>query len=128
MANNPHPWRGEVWLVDFDPSVGAEIRKIRPAVVVSRNDAGRLPLRVVVPLTAWQEPFSSWPWMTKVEAKPANGLTKDSAADAFQVRSQSLDRFVSRLGTLTPSQLEKVAKAVAAVVGVESEVKPAKTA
>lgn len=126
MATNHHPFRGEVWRVDFDPSRGAEIQKIRPAVVVSRNDAGRLPLRVVVPLTAWQEPFTSWPWMTKVEARQANGLTKDSGADAFQVQSQSLDRFVSRIGTLTPAQLEKVAKAIAAVVNVESEVQPTK--
>jgi mRNA interferase MazF len=128
MATNPQPLRGEVWRVDFDPSVGAEIQKIRPAVVVSRNDAGRLPLRVIVPLTAWQTPFASWPWMVKVEADATNGLTKDSGADAFQSRSFSTERFVSRLGKLTPGQVESVAKAVAAVVGVESEVKPAKTA
>jgi mRNA interferase MazF len=46
------PKRGEVWRVEFDPSRGAEIRKRRPAVVVSINAVGKLPLRVVVPITA----------------------------------------------------------------------------
>jgi len=40
----PAPKRGDVWLVHFDPTVGAEIRKVRPAVVVSVAGVGRLPL------------------------------------------------------------------------------------
>lgn len=45
------PARGEVWLVSFDPSLGAEIRKVRPAVVINIDEMGRLPLRIVVPIT-----------------------------------------------------------------------------
>lgn len=45
------PKRGEVWNVNFDPSVGAEIRKIRPAVVISSDAVGRLPIKIVVPAT-----------------------------------------------------------------------------
>ena len=58
MAKAPPPLRGEIWLVQFDPSVGAEIRKLRPAVVISLDAIGRLPLRIVVPLTDWQDPFA----------------------------------------------------------------------
>jgi mRNA interferase MazF len=47
------PKRSEVWLVNFDPSVGAEIRKTRPAVVTNIAGIGRLPLQIVVPLTDW---------------------------------------------------------------------------
>jgi mRNA interferase MazF len=126
MAINPK--RGEVWRVDFEPSRGAEIRKIRPALVLSRDDVGKLPLRVIVPFTSWQAMFSGAAWLVKIEADKTNGLANDSTADAFQAHSFSLDRFVSPLGEVTPAQVEKVAKAVAAVVGVESEVKPAKTA
>ena len=42
--------RGEVWLINLDATVGAEIRKTRPAVIVSADAIGVLPLRVVVPL------------------------------------------------------------------------------
>jgi mRNA interferase MazF len=43
--------RGEVWLINLDPTVGAEIRKTRPAVIVNDDAIGALPLRVIVPLT-----------------------------------------------------------------------------
>ncbi len=46
MTTVPTPKRGEVWLVRFDPSAGAEIRKVRPAVVVNLDAIGRLPLRI----------------------------------------------------------------------------------
>ena len=42
-------YRGEVWLINLDPTMGAEIRKTRPAVIVSSDAVGVLPLRVVVP-------------------------------------------------------------------------------
>lgn len=51
MSTVPTPGRGEVWLADFDPAVGAEIQKLRPALVISVNSVGRLPLRMVVSLT-----------------------------------------------------------------------------
>ena len=54
MSIAPTPKRGEVWLIDFDPTVGAEIRKVRPAVVLTVPGVGRLPLQIVVPLTEWK--------------------------------------------------------------------------
>src|SRR5437899_7098113 len=98
MSIAPTPRRGEVWLIDFDPAVGAEIRKIRPAVVVSLDTVGRLPLRIVVPLTDWKPQYANYPWFVEVPASPQNGLSKDSGADAFQVKSVSENRFVRQLG------------------------------
>ncbi len=43
MATAQTPKRGDVWLIDFDPSVGAEIRKLRPAVVINVDTVGLLP-------------------------------------------------------------------------------------
>ena len=62
MAKAPIPSRGEIWLIDFDPAVGAEIRKLRPAVVMSVDAIGRLPLRLVVPITDWKDSYSQYPW------------------------------------------------------------------
>jgi mRNA interferase MazF len=53
MAVEPHPRRGEVWLVSFDPSIGGEVQKTRPAVVVSNDTANALLNRVqVVPISS----------------------------------------------------------------------------
>src|SRR5688572_22396459 len=117
MAKAQLPQRGEIWMVQFGPSVGAEIRKIRPAVVVSLNTVGRLPLRIVVPLTDWQAPFAHLPWFVHLPQSSTNGLTKDSGADAFQVKSVSESRFVRFLGLVTSAQMDDIASAVAMCVG-----------
>jgi hypothetical protein len=49
--------RGEVWLIRFDPTQGAEIGKTRPAVVVNPGSVGRLPMRIVGPVTGWQRKY-----------------------------------------------------------------------
>ena len=55
------PRRGEVWLVGFDPSVGAEMQKLRPAVVMNVAGLGRLPLVIVVPITDWKPHYLGFP-------------------------------------------------------------------
>jgi mRNA interferase MazF len=119
MATAPTPARGEIWLINFDPSVGAEIRKLRPALVVSVDAIGRLPLRMVVPITDWKAQYISFPWFVSIPADAHTGLSKDSGADAFQTKSVSLNRFDRRLGTLTAEQLDAVASAIALCVGAE---------
>jgi mRNA interferase MazF len=106
-----------VWMLDFDPAVGAEIRKLRPALVVSVNSVGRLPLRIVVPLTDWKSSYAGFPWFVLIRSDLINGLSKDSGADAFQAKSVSLDRFVRLLGTVSIVQVDDVASAVALCVG-----------
>jgi len=111
------PVRGDVWLVRFNPQVGAEIEKTRPAVVISIDAVGKLPLRIVVPVTAWASDYARAPWMIQLRPTDGNGLSKASAADAFQVKSVSLRRFDRRLGRVTPDQLDAIAQAAAVCVG-----------
>ena len=117
MATALTPKRGEIWLVDFDPSVGAEIRKVRPALVIGVDAIGRLPLRLVVPITDWKSAYIRFPWFVMLPATVTNGLTKDSGADSFQTRSVSEARFVRPLGVVTAAQLSAVASALALCVG-----------
>ena len=117
MAKAQIPRRGDVWLVDFDPSVGAEIQKVRPAVVLSRDRVGHLPLRVVIPLTHLKRSHTRYSWFVPIPASAANGLHKDSGADAFQVKSVSENRFTQYLGVVSAQELVAIAKAVAYVVG-----------
>ena len=77
MAQAQRPQRGEIWLVRFDPSVGAEIRKLRPAVVTNVDAVGRLPLRIVVPITDWQSSFGSLPWFTLIPASAQSGRIQE---------------------------------------------------
>ncbi len=110
--------KGEIWLINLDPTIGAEIRKTRPAVIVSEDTIGILPLRVIVPFTDWKERYSVAPWMVSIAPNAQNGLAKPSAADTFQIRSISQERFVQRIGSLTHDQIGQILKAVQIVIGV----------
>ena len=117
MSIRPNlPKRGEVWQVDFDPTKGAEIQKERPAVVISSDAIGRLPLKLVAPITEWKDHYSRNVWHVRVEPDVGNGLTKTSAVDALQMRSLSLERFIKRRGRLTAVDMEEIVTAVAAVI------------
>jgi mRNA interferase MazF len=116
MATAPIPKRDEIWLIDFDPAIGTEIRKVRPAVVISMDTIGRLPLRMVVPITDWKPQYAGIPWF--VLASPTTGLIKNSGADAFQTKSVSESRFVRLLGEITSAQLDEIASAIGLCVGV----------
>jgi mRNA interferase MazF len=116
----PSPKRGEVWLVEFQPSRGAEMSKTRPAVVMSLDSVGVLPLRLVVPFTTWQPQFVGVPWLIPILPTPINGLTNQSAADAFQTHSFSTGRFLKQLGHLDATDVDKIAQAIAASVGMQN--------
>ena len=100
--------RGEVWKVNLDPTLGAEIKKSRPCVIVSNDNMGRLPLKIIVPLTDWRDSFSEAPWHIRVNPSSENGLTKTSSADTYQVRSIADQRLVKRLGSLAPPLMEQI--------------------
>lgn len=75
--------RGEVWLVDFDPTIADEIKKMRPCTIVCNDSAGFLALKIVVPFTDWKELYQFKDWMARIEPNAGNGLSKVSAADTF---------------------------------------------
>ena len=75
--------RGDIWLVNLDPTVGAEIQKTRPAIVISSDYIGKLPLKLVVPITDWKDSFESDLWHIRLDPSSENGLAKPSAADAL---------------------------------------------
>jgi mRNA interferase MazF len=104
--------RGEIWLVNLDPTIGSEIKKTRPAVIISSDLIGILPLKIIVPFTDWKDRYSNAPWMVHIEPDTQNGLSKTSAADGLQVRSVSHQRLVKFVGTLTPVQVAQIVQAV----------------
>jgi mRNA interferase MazF len=108
--------RGEIWLVNLDPTIGSEIRKMRPAVIVSSDLVGILPLKVIVPFTEWKDRYDQAPWMVRIDPDEQNGLSKSSAADALQIRSVSQQRLVQKLGAISSMQVAKIVQAVMTVL------------
>lgn len=109
--------RGDVWMADLEPTLGEEIRKTRPVVILSEDSIGKLRLRIVVPVTDWSDRFAHYPWMVRLDPDAGNGLTKVSAGDAFQVRSISAVRLKRRMGSVPASMVDALAAAVALCIG-----------
>ncbi len=105
--------QGEIWLIEFNPQVGEEIKKVRPAVVVSSDVIGKLPLKTVVPITNWNEKFSQYPWILKIEPTNENGLKKISGIDAFQVKNLSHQRFIKKIGFIDEGIIGEIHKRIA---------------
>ena len=115
----PSPKRGEVWLVNFDPTVGSEIKKTRPAVVVSSDSVGRLPIKLIAPITEWKDHYHSNMWHIEIAPSSSNGLREISAVDVLQLRSVDKQRFVQKLGRVKSDIMEEIVAAIAMVIEYE---------
>ncbi len=100
--------QGEIWLVKFYPQVGSEISKLRPAIVISHDTIGRLPLKTIVPISDWKANYIHYPWMIQIQKNKDNGLTKVSAIDCFQVKNFANERLVEKIGIVDDTLLKHV--------------------
>jgi len=85
---------------------------------VNDNTLGRLPLKIIVPLTDWKDKYSIAPWMVKLNPNRQNKLIKTSSADCFQVRSLSEQRFVKKIGDVDVDTLEQIKLGLAKVLSI----------
>ena len=98
--------RGEVWWVNFNPSVGGEIRKVRPAVIVSNDTANKFLNRVqVVPITSKVEKVFPSEALITVEGNIVKAV-------ADQISTASKFRFTKIMGDVSKEDLRKVENAI----------------
>jgi mRNA interferase MazF len=111
------PRRGEVYLVSFDPTVGSEIRKTRPALIL-QNDVGNRhsPLTIVAAITSQYEP-PLYPTEVLLQA-PEGGARKDSVILLNQLRSIDKRRLVRKLGTVSADTMYRVNRALQISLGL----------
>ena len=111
------PRRGDIYLVEFDPTRGHEIRKTRPALII-QNDIGNQysPITIVAAITS---KFDTPPRPTDVIIEQAqSGLMQKSAALLNQIRSVDRERLVRRLGRLDPAAMQRVDHALTISLGL----------
>jgi len=103
-----NPQKGEIWQVNLDPIIGQEIKKIRPVVVISSNIYNPIALRIIIPITTWQDKFLDRPFMVKISQDKNNGLVQDSAGNVLQIRSISTQRFIKKIGFISPEIMSDI--------------------
>ena len=104
--------RGEIWWVNFDPSVGEEINKIRPAIIISNDAANEVLNRIqVIPLTS--NVSKCYPWEVYVIV---NG--KQSKAMTDQIMTASKLRLKSKISTITSQEMLSLEYALKLQLGI----------
>lgn len=98
MATSMSINQGDIWMVEFFPQVGSEITKLRPAIIVSHDEIGRLPLKTIVPITDWKSNYTHYPWIVKIDNDISNGLSKTSA----------IERFIEKVGNIDEKMIKRV--------------------
>jgi len=111
--------RGEVWWVNFEPSIGGETRKRRPAVIVSNDAANRYLNRVqVVPVT------STVSKLYPSEARVTVGRRQGKAM-VDQIATVSKERLLRRAGNVSPLEMRDVERAIRVQLGLSHATGPA---
>ncbi len=110
------PRRGEVYLVAFDPTVGHEIQKTRPAVVIQNDISNQYsPITIVAAISSQ---FSDPPHPREVVLPMKSGLSKPSAVVLNQIRSVDRKRLVRRLGAVDAATMRKIDQALMISLGL----------
>ena len=104
--------RGEVWWVEFDPSIGSEIRKTRPAIIVSNDAANRHLARVIViPLTSNTDHLYPGEALITLSGQRSKAM-------ADQIATVDKQRLKSKLTTITKADLRDVETAILVQLGL----------
>ena len=98
--------RGEVWWVNFDPSIGGEIRKERPAVIISIDPYNKHANRLqVVPLTSNTTRLYPCEALVEIKGTPSKALIN-------QIATVSKERFRKKLTALKPTEMDQIAEVI----------------
>ena len=112
------PRRGEIYLTALDPTLGREIQKTRPALIVQNDVANRLSdMTIVAPITSTVR-FPLNPVHVLLPADPFTGLTVTSVALFSQIRAVDRMRLIRRLGVVDDATLERVDEAIQISLGL----------
>lgn len=109
--------QGEIWVVNLDPTIGAEIQKTRPCVIVNDDTVGILPLKIIAPITGYKDKFKSVPWMVTIIPSHENRLDRKSVVDLLQVRSVAEERLIEKVGIVGVAQMLNIKVALKVVFG-----------
>lgn len=111
MAGVKFPKRGEIYRVSLDPTIGTEIAKTRPALIISNDIGNQFSERVTVAPLSSQHTEKVYPFEVLIPAGEA-GLTQASKVLLDQLRSIDKRRLKNRLGTVGPDRMTAVDQAI----------------
>ncbi|SMP86007.1 mRNA interferase MazF [Epsilonproteobacteria bacterium SCGC AD-308-P11] len=108
----------DIYIVDLNPTIGAEIKKQRPCIIVSNDDISVLPLKIIIPLIGFKEHHNK-SWLVKIYPSLQTGLSKESTADPMHIRSVAHDRLIQKIGIIDDETYMKLTEAIKIVLNID---------
>ena len=112
---------GEIFWVNLDPTIGDEIKKKRPVIVLSGGHEKHLRLAIVIPITTWNSAWETNPFFVTLNPDSKNALQKKSVVDCFQIRAISHNRFTDRIGAISHDEVNLIKISVALILDIDPE-------
>lgn len=109
--------RGDIWLVNLDPTIGFEVKKSRPAIII-QNDIGNKfsPITIIAPITS-QNIDSLYPVEVFISSNDSK-IKKSSKAMLNQIRAIDKQRLIKKQGVVSKSTMREVGKAIKISLGL----------
>ena len=105
--------RGEIWLVNFDPTIGSEIKKTRPAIILTGQPFNRLRRTlVVVPLSSAHDE-TEFPLLIAIHSSG-----RPSVAVVDQIKAAAKERFIRKLGAASAGEMQQITDALAMLLNL----------
>jgi mRNA interferase MazF len=108
MATSSNYRLGSIWLVNFDPSIGTEIRKTRPAIIISGTIFNQRRKVTVLPITSSTPDSRMLPVVVSINPSQANGLNTDSFIVCIDPMTFDKQRLVKQLGILNSDKIRQI--------------------
>ena len=112
---------GRIYWVNLDPTIGNEIKKRRPVVVLNGGHEKHLKLAIVVPVTGWNSYWEKNPFFVSLEPNTKNRLKKRSVVDCFQIRAVSHNRFAEKIGEISNDEIDQIKRSITLILDIEPE-------
>ncbi len=113
VTKTKKPKRGEIWLVNFDPTIGSEINKTRPALIIQNDIANTYsPVTIVAAITTAISGEKIYPTEVLIKTSATIGLKNNSLVLLNQIRTIDKARLVKRLGAVPAPILSQVGTAI----------------
>jgi len=111
----------EIYWVNLDPTVGDEIKKKRPVIILNAGHKKNLKLSIVVPITNWRSHLIGNPFFVTLIPNNNNILLKRSMVDCFQIRAISHNRFMDHIGNIPIEKLAEIKKALTLILDIDQD-------
>ncbi|MCL5772688.1 MAG: type II toxin-antitoxin system PemK/MazF family toxin [Actinobacteria bacterium] len=92
------------------------MKKSRPAIIISSDGVGKLPIKLIAPITDWKQSFDNNLWHIKLVPNGSNGLSKTSTVDALQIRGVDIKRLIKKIGFISEIEMQEIVTAVAIII------------